>query len=162
MPFAYSDYRLNISVNLVMSSSENNPFLLAAKIEYELHLKTMAQIVQTISESGATNNYVNIFELSDKGAKVGKFEITSFETVINDTRKSHFSWWNPKLDLGLFAGFDGKLIYGGDLGISIMSYGKSGNDLSWRFLRFSAMLHNNSIGIGLCPISWNAGDPYHF
>jgi hypothetical protein len=157
--FGTTDDRLDLLVTILTPPKYDYLHYPVAEFKYELHLKIMAQLVETIAESGAINSYANVFEVDAQGNKVGKFELSSFEVVVEDLRKAKFHLFNPKLDVGLLMGFDGSFIYGGDLGISLASYGLSRNDLTWRFARFSMAFNNKGIGLGFEPALWNVGDP---
>lgn len=157
--FNFSDSRINISTTLLTNFSDKIPYNLSSDFKYDLHLKIMAQLVETISESGAVNNYAQLFEIDDNGNKLGKFELSSFEVVVNDNRKMKFHIWNPKLDIGASIGYAGDIIVGGNLGISAMSYGLTENDLTWRFARVGVILSKDNFGFDFSPVLWNIGDP---
>jgi hypothetical protein len=156
MSLNYSDFRLDAITTLGVKQS-GSAYSLTADTKYNLHLKIMAQLVTTIGETGAVNNYANVFEVDDKGNKLGKFELTSFEAVVQDQRKAKFTWFNPRLDLGLMGTAFGlhNYAWGGSLGVSLASYGLSNNDCSWRFLRLGLDLYEKNVGFEVEPFMWN-------
>lgn len=154
--FEFKDHRLSITSTLLTKPFQNYSYYLTSDIRYDLHLKIMAQVVQTITESGAVNNYANIFEVDDKGNKIGKFELSSFEVIVEYPTKARFHLFNPKLDIGSVIGFNGVPLIGASIGFSIGSYGITRNDLSWRFLRLGAIFHSEGTGFDLEPFTWNA------
>lgn len=155
--FSFSDQRLAVDVSIF--TTFNDGFVLSSDFKYNLRLNIMTQLVETITESGAVNNYVNVFEVDERGNKIGKFELASFEVIVQDQRKSKLHWFNPKIDVGLFAAFTGDCLYGGNLGVSLSSYGLTRNDLTWRFARFGVAVHNKGIAFDFSPVLWNIGGP---
>ena len=154
---AYQDHRLFIGclVKPYPNSDRNIPMF----IGYNLHLSIGGQVVETYTESGAVNHYVNLFELDDKGNRVGEFKLSRLEFVVNKPDKSKFFWFNPKLDIGVFAGyaFDKSFTTGGTLGMSFMSWGLTENDLTFKFLRLGLDASSNRFGVSFAPAMWNAG-----
>ena len=156
MSLNYSDFRLDAITTLGVKQI-GSVYSLTADTKYDLHLKIMAQLVTTIGKTGDVNNYANVFEVDDKGNKLGKFELTSFEAVVDDQRKAKFTWFNPKLDLGIMGAAFGLRNYawGGSVGVSLASYGLTENDCTWRFLRLGVDLYQKNVGLEVEPFMWN-------
>jgi hypothetical protein len=62
-----------------------------------------------------------------------------------------FHWWNPKVNANLNFDLDG--IYPGT-GISFVSYGKTKNDLDYKFLEVGGQFRNNKVEPILVPVLW--------
>jgi hypothetical protein len=163
-PFSvrYEDHR--IAIGCAVNTRVTPAGAVPVGISYNLNLKLKANIVETITPTGAINNYVTIYELNEKGAVVGKFEIQKFEMVIDDQRTPKFLWWDPHMDIAVGVGIRSdstidKLNWEGSasLGFTPMSYGLSSKDLAWRFARFSFDL-GQDISIGLTPVLYNIGN----
>lgn len=163
-PFSarYEDHRVAIgcAVTTRVTPSGSVP----VGISYNLNLKLKANILETITPTGAINNYITIYELNEKGETVGKFEIEEFSMVIDDQRTPKFLWWDPHMDIAVGLGLRSdstinKLNWEGSasLGFTPMSYGLSSKDLAWRFARFSFDL-GQDISIGLTPVLYNIGN----
>lgn len=152
--FDFSDGRANIKSEIW---SDDN-FNIKNKIDYNLRLKVLVRSAETITKTGSVNNYITVYEIDGEGNRLGKFDLVSYDSIVNDQRTSHFSWINPKIDIGAFVGFDGELQYGASLGVSLSSYGLTDNDISWRLFHVAAMFGNNTF-IGFSPALWNAGNP---
>lgn len=155
--WSHKDTRLDIECRLKSVNGEE--LVLNRSTDYKLHLNLKVKMAETIAPSGAVNNYAEIYEIDENGKEMGKFEITKFESVVTDQRKSHFMLFDPKLDIGVFSGFDGAFKYGGTVGISIAAYGLTPNDLTWRFARFGVELFSNGVGFDFEPVLWNLGGP---
>lgn len=157
LSMSHSDYRLDIGcfVNPYPNSDRQIPM----EIKLQLHLLFYGQLVETRTPTGAVNYYLNLYEMDDKGNKIAKLELKKFEVIVEKPTKLTFMWWNPKLDVGLFAGVTDSLTLraGGDIGISFMSYGLTKNDLLWRFGRVGLNLTSDSVGLSLVPVQWNVG-----
>jgi len=153
----YQDFRLDAQCLFLPKPgmADSIPF----EFSYNLHLTYAGELVETITPSGAINHYFNMWELDDKGKRVGKLEITDYNVVIDDQTAPHFHWWAPHLDIGILLGFKGtgKFSTGGSLGMSFMGYGLTKNDLAWRFPRISMDLAG-SAGVGLTPVLYNMGE----
>lgn len=80
---------------------------------------------------------------------------------------AHFSFWNPRLFLGVSAGA-GLQTHNAEvspnLGLAIMSYGQFKNQPSWTFLTLGAgyATQNNQLNFFLTPVSYNAGQHIPF
>jgi hypothetical protein len=162
---SYQDYRVKIDAHVwpklerAIPLGEDNLVGYNHSIDYKLDLKLKAQLVETIAKTGAINYYVNIFELDDKGKVVGKFDITKFEMTVDDQTSASFYWFCPKIDVGLFGGLSRDISFagGGTFGLSIMGYGLTKNDLSFKVLRLGLDFYGEDLGVSVSPVMWNAG-----
>ncbi len=154
MPSGFEDHRVFIKTALFTDTTGEITF----GYNYELKLKLLGELVQTTTESGSVNHYLTMWELDDQGKKVGKFQLTKFDVVVNDNRVGKFFWFAPHLDLGIVGGFDGQPVLGGSVGVSLSGYGYTKNDLSFRFARVGMTLAENP-GLELSPVLFNLGGP---
>jgi len=154
----HSDFRLSIAC--MFEPYPNIHRDIPAKISYDLHMRFQGQLVQSIAPSGAVNHYFNLYEINDKGERVAKMTLDKFEVVVQKPKDKSFSWWNPKLDLGFFLGGTTSLKFasGATIGMSIMSYGLTKNDLDFRFIRFGIDLSYEAIGLSFSPVAYNVGN----
>lgn len=147
----YKDHRL--TARYAFLPRPNTKRYLGSYFDYQLSLKIRAQLVETISTTGAINHFVNIYEVTPDGDK--KFELTKFEVTVDDQRLPHFHWWSPHLDIAALGTTTG---VGASLGISVAGYGKTENDLSWRFVRLSLDIFDKP-AVGFTPFVYNVGGP---
>lgn len=154
----FSDNKVDITclVNPIINNNRRIPM----GIGYDLHLKLTGQFVSTYTKSGAVNHYLNLWEVDKKGKKLGKFNVKSFEVVVQKPKGKSFFWWSPKLDAGAFIGssFDLKLTSGASVGFSTSGYGYTKNDLSWRFVRLGVDFSDNKVGLSFSPAAYNLGE----
>lgn len=152
------DQRLDVkcTVRPYRNNDRNIPF----NIEYALHIRIKGQLVETRTKSGAINHFVELTEIDDSGKELGKMELSNFEVVVTDETEPHFFWWAPHVDVGILGGWHSANGFsaGGSIGFTPMAYGRTANDLTWRFVRISLDL-SGSAGIGLSPVLYNIGDP---
>lgn len=156
LKYSIADSRLNIDVEILTIPKDAYKYFPTANINYDLHLNILAHFAQTITESGAVNNYAEIYEIDKDGNKVGKFEIKKFEYVVEDQRKSGFRLWAPHLDIALLGGYSDGFKAGASIGLSSSGYGKTNNDLSVRFPRVG-LNFMNGIGLDFEPVIFNIG-----
>jgi len=130
------------------------------RVGYSLHFKIRGKLIETRNSTGAINHFLELYEADDKGNILGKMELTKFEVIVNDETLPHFMWWAPHLDVGFLGGYGNSngFAAGGSIGFSGMGYGRTINDLTWRFARVSMDLSGKP-GIGLTPVLYNIGDP---
>lgn len=155
----YKDFRLQILA--AIRPKPNQEMQVPVFFQYKLDLNIQGQLVETITPSGAVNNYINLWEVDDDGQKVGTLKLKKFEMIVEDQRQKQLFLWAPHLDIGL----TGSVTYpppeftvGADLGLSIAGYGKTNNDLEWRFLRLGLGL-GDGLSVSLTPVQWNLGAP---
>lgn len=122
------------------------------KFEYELNQKHEIDFVS--GDDGS--EYVNLFEIGPDGKRLSKAIIERFNVFKKAQDFERFYWWAPHLDIAGNVNHRGDL--SGEATISLMGYGKTNNDLSWRFVR-GGVVYNGSVGAVLCPVSYNVGGP---
>jgi len=155
---SYKDTRLTATCTFVPTPNRRRelPFLFT----YDLDLRMRAQLVETISPTGAINHFIKIHELTPKG-KGEEFTLTKFEVIVDDQREAGFHWWTPRLDVGGIGTVllpEAQFKPGASFGISFMGWGRTQNDLTWRFGRLSFDLMEKP-GLGFTPVLYNIGDP---
>jgi len=130
------------------------------KFGYILHFLIRGKLIETKNAAGVVNHFLELYEIDQKGNELGKLELTKFEVVVNDETAPHFMWWAPHVDVGILGGWNtsGTIGTGGSIGFSLMGYGRTTNDLTWRYPRISMDLSGRA-GIGLTPVLYNVGDP---
>tara|TARA_R110002020_G_scaffold268819_3_gene484058 strand:+ start:14730 stop:15677 length:948 start_codon:yes stop_codon:yes gene_type:complete len=72
-----------------------------------------------------------------------------------------FHWLDPQLEIGAFTGYNPfslEAAFGGDLGMTLMSYGTGDRDIL-RVIRAGIGTDGSSIGITASPIGFNIGEP---
>lgn len=154
LPFDYEDFRLTF--HGLLSSKDGKP---ALESEYYLHMKLEGKFVQVTLADNTLAHYFYLFEMDDQGEIVGHVQLTHFTVIAQDLRQGHFML-APHFDMGGAPGVhDGKFYAAVSFGTSVWGYGRSENDLTWRFLRLSANVTRDSLGAGIAPVMVNVGDP---
>ena len=72
-----------------------------------------------------------------------------------------WQWWDPQIEVGIFAGYDfyeSVISVGGDLGLTAMSYGTGIEDII-RVPRIGIGTNGASVGITASPVGFNIGAP---
>lgn len=161
LKFGFHDNRIVISAKLATGVDKQTKQLTPmSDISYKLQLRIKTMMVTTIDPKGHENTYAEMYEVDETGTKVlGKFSTDQFYVVTKDQRAKHMEWWNPHLDAGLVAGYNGSPTQlGGSIGVSLMSYGLTKNDMTWRFIRPGVTL-SERVGLDLAPALYNIGEP---
>jgi len=153
----YQDFRASIDCK-VLGVLHNGT--LPMSVDYTLDLKIKGVFAETITESGAVNHYLTLTEMDSEGNEVGQLKLEHFDMIVNDERSAKWFWWAPHVDVGAFGGYHTYLKpgFGGSIGFSVMGYGLTENDLTWRVLRVSGDI-SDTFGFGLTPVMYNLGDP---
>lgn len=150
LPFAFKDFRIDVDGDAVKK-----------ELSYKLHQRFSLKYVETRTKDGKTQNYAVIKELDADGKEVGEATLEKFNVVKVDELPKTLKWWNPKVDLGITAGvttsLSGSWSFGG--GISMGSYGKTEDDVDWRFLRVGVNSTMGDVSVGVAPALWNVGKP---
>jgi len=154
----YSDHRLKLSISLF----PNPEFMGGTKwqLDYDLTLKLEAQLVETYLPSGGVNHYATVWEVNDRGEKIGEFKITDYLVVVKRPNTKQWFWWAPRLDLNLLTSIsipDIHIDMGGSLGFSFFGYGLTKRDLDFRILRISVDIMGNDLAFGITPFIYNIG-----
>jgi len=106
-------------------------------------LEYKATIVQSEQADGQWNTYVEAWAENNKdpesrGQRLPiRIDKAEFKQVKETTERMF--WWNPKIDFGLGWTSTNTSAVNFGVGLSAMGYGRTENDLKWRFLRFAAM-----------------------
>lgn len=155
----YKDFRITLEGDMTPNGIKDEKLEVKYSTTYQLHQKFKVKVVGTKLPTGAINHYAELFELDDKGAEVGKLQLTSFDVQITSEKlKRRWSWWNPKLDVGLGVGVThkGSFDWSASVGFSLMSYGYTNYDIELRVLNIGASLHGSGKpGIDFTPIQYN-------
>ena len=152
IPFSFEDFRLKASGEI-----------LGKKFSYSLSQRFAAKLVETKLPNGLYNHYAELYELDDKGNKIGKLELTKFNVIRSSELKPRMSWFNPKIDLGV--GYSLKVkdsivnqAATGELGVSLSSRGLTKFDITWRFFRIALAISTTpSLSLIGTPAQFNAG-----
>lgn len=111
------------------------------------------KVLESENRDGTFNRYaeVNVFDRNNVSIPVKVSDI-SWETARIKTKS--FDWWNPRLGLALtFDSFDPSF----GLNFSFSSYGKTQNDMDFRFLTSGITYDNENFKITAEPVSYNIG-----
>jgi hypothetical protein len=112
------------------------------------------------------------YEVPEKSDQKYSIKLTSSEYLQLPQSRKMF-WWNPLLDVSLFAGAnvhsfaigpgraDGVFSFGAELGISFSSYGYTKADNLWRFFRVGLGYdaERRTGHLSFSPALFNIGDP---
>lgn len=152
----YEDERVKILVTI--SSYPNRLGDIAVEWDVDSFLRIRGVLAETRTPSGAINHYITLYEIDQDGNDVSKLELTQFNMVVTDERKPKFHLWAPHVDVGLNVGWSARrLRYGGLAGLSLMGFGLTRNDLTWRFLRLSLDVQED-LALGITPVLYNIGN----
>lgn len=149
VPFVFQDYRL-------LAKGD------AAKKTFDYWLTQTFEIILAESKlhNGSVNNYAELYELNDKGERVGRMELTKFEVHKAPLDPKAFHLWDPAIDIlaggVLFRGWDTS--FNGSIGMSIASYGRDRN-LDWRFIRLGLGIDKSGLEFSLAPVEYNFAQP---
>lgn len=150
LPYTFDDFRLHVNGDAVTHD-----------FKYTLNQNFEVQMAETRDKHGLSQHYAELYELDSGGKRLNKLQLTKFQVIkSSDIEKTKFRWWDPKVDIGLdiTALKDFSHHFGGELGVSLMSYGKS-TGLTWRFLRPYIGINSSDYILGLTPALYNIADP---
>jgi hypothetical protein len=148
MKFNYNDFRISVEADAVKQ-----------EFSYKLHQKFRGLFVESKAPGGLVNHYAEIYEM-DGDKDVGKVELTNFKVIKSEELPAKMHWWAPHLDISLGYGLSGTLDHGfiGDIGLSFSGYGKTKDDLNWRFFRIAGgILRGNRATVTFSPVQYNLG-----
>jgi hypothetical protein len=148
LTYTYEDFRINIAGDAVQKT-----------LSYKLHQKFRGEFLETQLPGGAKNHYAKIFELDADGKDVAEIKLTSFNVLRAEDLPDHFSWFNPKLDLGVGIASNHSFspVVVGELGVSLSSYGKTDDDITWRLFRIGTGISNKGFSLTFSPVLYNIG-----
>jgi hypothetical protein len=158
----YKDFRITLEGDMTPNGIKDEKLEVKYSTTYQLHQKFKVKMVEAKLPTGAVNHYAELFELDDKGAEIGKLQLTAFNVQItNEKMKRHWSWWNPKLDLvaGGAVTLKPQGAFTADIGISLSSFGVTKNDVTLRFFRFGVGYMAENAIVSFSPVQYNIGEP---
>jgi hypothetical protein len=130
------------------------------RLDYNLDQKFDVLVVEG-SREGGTASYLRVWELGVDGERMEPpMEVEDFRVVRRVKPASRFRWFNPKLEIALanlLSVDNGSFKAVPEIGLSVMSYGETADDLSWRVLRAGASYTGDGVGLSLSPGSYNLG-----
>jgi hypothetical protein len=106
-------------------------------------LEYNARIVQAEQSTGQMNTYIEAWAENNKDpeSRGQKLPLTINQAEFKQVKETTQKWflWNPKLDFGVgwTSSNSNEVNFG--VGFSAMGYGRTENDLKWRFLRLAFM-----------------------
>jgi len=129
---------------------------------YPIEYKT--KVIQTEQQDGQWNTYIEAWAENNKDkASRGKelplkIEVADFTQVKKET--TEFYWWAPHINLNIDTGFGSKVnsVVGGGLSISTSGYGRTKNDLIYRFIDFGLGTNGDDVWCKFSPIAYNIGE----
>lgn len=141
---------------------------------YEVHERRF-HLVTAVSKKDSGQmafHHTLKYEVPGKSEKTFPITLSSSE-FLQVPQSKKFWWWNPKLDVNVFAGGrpwqfatgPGKpgniLSFGADLGFSFSSYGETKVDSLWRFFRFGVGYNSErqAAHLSFAPAAFNLGAP---
>jgi len=132
---------------------------LKTSIAYALHQRFKVQVIETMLPNKVRNHYAKLWELDDKGNKVGELQLTDFQVLAGETFPSKMMWWDPKLDLMVGGVASTKLegAFSFDVGVSFSAYGKTKDDITWRFFRVGIGSTRENLSFSVSPGAYNLG-----
>ena len=124
--------------------------------------------IQTEQEDGQVNTYTEVwFENNRRNISRGyqvPVAITSSEFKQEMVEDQRFYWWAPHANLNLDFGigkfsapFEDDFIVAGGVSFSMMGYGRTTNDLTWRFLDFGISTDGDIYYAKFTPFTYNIG-----
>lgn len=133
---------------------------------YPIEYKT--KVVQTEQKDGQWNTYVETWAENNKDKEsVGKelplkIELAEFTQL--KKKDKEFFWWAPHLNLNLDFGLgtDIDANVGGGLSFSTSGYGRTENDLTWRFIDFGLSTNGDDVWGKFTPFAYNIGEHIPF
>jgi hypothetical protein len=152
----YSDHR--IDTECLMTSINGEPVIGS---HYKLHLELVGVLTEVTLLSGKTAYYASIFEIDDKGEIAERLNLKAFRVLKEDQRIYQLRL-APHLDIGGIVGAglrQGNLVSGLSVGVSGWGYGKTENDLIYRFPRLGLVANSNFVALELNPVLYNLGGP---
>lgn len=123
--------------------------------DFKYKLTQKFELVEASGDDGS--HYLKLYELDPEGKHFGEaLHTESFVVIERAKAVEKFFVWAPHLDIA--GGINHEARFGAEAAISFMGYGKTSNDLSWRFLR-GGVVYSGDIGAVVCPVSYNVGEP---
>lgn len=146
MEWNYKDHRITITGDSIRET-----------LSYKLHQHFSGTLLETRLPGGAYNHYFRLNELDNKGKVIGKLKLDKFEVLKVDELPNKMTWWNPKIDLHVGFGINQRIDFNwvADLGVSLSTYGRTLDDIKWRFFRAGIGVTKHGLSISFSPAMYN-------
>jgi len=125
-------------------------------------LEYHSRVFQTEQQDGQWNTYTQVWFENNKDPESVGLEVpldlvsSEFKQVIN--KDERFYLWAPLLSFNLDVGFGmGGEKVGGGISFSTSGYGRTKNDLRWRFFDFGLSTNGNDLWVKFTPATYNLG-----
>jgi hypothetical protein len=116
-----------------------------------------AKVIQAQQKDGQFNSYIEAWAQDDKGNKL-PMKVTAEFLQTKKTSKE-FYLWSPHISLNLDSSLDKT---GGGLSFNTSGYGRTKNDLIWKFGEVGISTNGDDYWIKLSPVSYNIGEQIPF
>jgi len=129
---------------------------------YQLDYKS--EVIQSEQRDGQINTYTKIWFENNKRKQSKGYEvpITISSSQYSQLKKetTEFYWWAPHISLNLDATYSSEtdMIGAGGLSINLMGYGRTKNDLIWKFVEFGASTNGDDTYFKFSPVAYNIGE----
>jgi hypothetical protein len=148
MKFNYTDFRITVEGDAIKQ-----------ELSYKLHQKFRGLFVESQGPGGLINHYAELYEM-DGDKDVGRVELTNFRVIKSAEAKNRMFWWAPHLDLSVGYGASGTSKHGfaGDIGFTTSGWGKTPDDLTWKFFRGAiGFMAADNFTLTFSPVQYNVG-----
>jgi len=127
-------------------------------------LEFHAQVIQAEQQDGQLNTYTQLWmeNNKDKESKGVEYplpvEQAEFKQLRIKEKKMH--WWAPHVNLNVDGGYSSALdaVVAGGISFSFSGYGKTTNDLTWRFFDFGISTNGDDTYFKFTPFTYNIGE----
>jgi CRISPR/Cas system-associated protein endoribonuclease Cas2 len=122
------------------------------------------QVIQSEQQDGQTNSYVQLWleNNKDKESKGVEYPLPVEQAEFKQLKitEKQFFWWSPHFSLNVDAGYSSGLnsIVAGGISFSFSGYGRTKNDLDYRFFDFGVSTNGNDTYAKFTPFAWNLGN----
>ena len=146
MKWDYNDHRITITGDALQET-----------LSYKLHQSFSGTLIETRLPSGGYNHYFKLNELDGHGKVVGTLKLDRFDVFKSDELSERMMWWNPKVDLHIGLGMRQDISFNwvADVGISLSTYGKTLDDIKWKFFRLGVGVTRDGASLSFSPAAYN-------
>lgn len=124
--------------------------------DFHYRLRQHFELVEAEGSNGS--RYLAVYELDSNGKHFGEaLHVEQFAVIKKNLSPERFHVWAPHLDIA--GGISNQGSVQGEIGLSLMGYGESDVDLTWRFIRGGVSYAGDGWGGVACPASYNVGAP---
>ena len=112
------------------------------------------------SSNSASPSYLRVWELGADGKRLPTpMTLSDFTVTKRKPGMKKMHWLALHLDIGISLQISqmGSTRLIPDIGVSFSGYGRTKNDLDWRFFKGSIGPHEEGMSLNLCPASYNVG-----